>query len=91
MNQFMSERTTARVWYSDSTAFEEVCRDALRQAKGESDEQFAADMWDRVRQHGLNTYMSEKQMKNLHRIADHVLPPKRVSTNEGRQFLNRDK
>lgn len=73
----MSNNTTARNWYTNSTAFEEVCRDAIRQAKGESDETFAHETWARVRSHGLNTYMSERQMKNLHRIADHVMPPQK--------------
>lgn len=73
----VSDRTTARNWYDSSTDFETVCRDAIREAKGESDETFAHETWERVRQHGLNTYMTEKQMKNLHRIADQVMPPRR--------------
>lgn len=69
-------RTKASNWYRHSSEFMQVCQDAVSQARGESDETFAHDMIARARNHGLNTFLSDRQLKNLCRIADHVPPVK---------------
>lgn len=54
--------------------FKQLCLDAISLARNESAEEFTADMMKKARQHGLQTYLSEKQLNWLCQIADHERP-----------------
>lgn len=69
--------TTARDWYADASEFRQLCGDAQSQARGESAQDFAADMMIKANQHGLGTYLSVKQLEWLCKIADHDVPKRR--------------
>jgi hypothetical protein len=73
----ITPQTTARTWYSDEREFRQLCGDAQSQARGESAQEFAAGMVIKANQHGLDTYLSERQLGWLCLIADHDVP-KRV-------------
>jgi predicted O-methyltransferase YrrM len=69
--------TTAANWFDDEPTFRQLCGDAQSQARGESAQEFAAEMVRKANEHGLGTYLSEKQLKYLCTLADwHV--PKRL-------------
>jgi hypothetical protein len=70
--------TTARTWFATEAEFRQVCGDAQSQAHGESAEEFAGDMVKKANEHGLNTFLSEKQLAFLCKLAD-IVPPKRVT------------
>lgn len=69
--------STAKDWYADAFEFRQLCGDAQSQARNESAQEFAADMMLKANQHGLDTYISEKQLKWLCQIADHDVPKRR--------------
>lgn len=66
--------TKASNWFKTNEHFLQVCSDALLLAHGESNEEFAAQMMIRARQHGIELYLSEKQVKWLCKLADCVVP-----------------
>lgn len=70
--------STAAEWFKDENEFRQLCGDAQSQALGESAQGFAADMVVKSKAHGLNTYLSPKQLDYLCKLAD-WLPPKRVT------------
>jgi hypothetical protein len=74
--------TTAADWFDDEAEFRQLCGDAQSQARGESAETFAADMVIKAKQHGLKTYVSDKQLGWLCLLADWV-PPKRKTAPRG--------
>lgn len=69
--------STARDWYADEYEFRQLCGDAQSQARTESEQEFAAQMMLKANQHGLDTYISPKQLAWLCRIADHDIPNQR--------------
>jgi hypothetical protein len=70
--------TKAATWFADAKEFRQLCGDAQSQACGESAQDFAADMMIKANQHGLDTYLSVKQLGWLCKIADWDVP-KRVA------------
>ena len=69
--------TKASNWFKDEREFRQLCGDAQSLANGESAEEFSAQMMKAANQHGLQTYVSEKQMAWLCKLADWETP-KRV-------------
>lgn len=72
--------STAKDWYADAYEFRQLCGDAQSQARSESEQEFAAQMMLKANEHGLNTYISPKQLAWLCRIADHDVPKLRSQT-----------
>lgn len=70
--------SAARDWFADVTEFRRLCGDAQSQARGESAQDFAAEMMIKANQRGLDTYLSVKQLEWLCKIADWDVP-KRVT------------
>lgn len=70
--------STARTWFADEKEFRQLCGDAQSQAVGESSQDFAAEMMVKANQHGLDTYLSIKQLEWLCKLADWEVP-KRVT------------
>ena len=68
--------STARDWFADEYEFRQLCGDAQSQAKGESGQDFAAEMVIKAKEHGLDTFLSPKQLEWLCKLADWA-PPKR--------------
>lgn len=66
--------TKASTWFTDAKEFRQLCGDAQSQARGESAQDFAADMMIKANQHGLDTYLSVKQLEWLCKIADWDVP-----------------
>jgi hypothetical protein len=64
----------ARDWFTDDYEFRQLCGDAQSQARGDSAQDFAAEMVIKAKQHGLDTYLSEKQLAFLCKIADWEVP-----------------
>lgn len=73
----MSDR--ACDWFADAAEFRQLCGDAQSQASSESSQEFAAEMMLKANQHGLETYLSVKQLAWLCRIADWEIPKKRIT------------
>lgn len=69
--------TRARDWFAVDSEFRQLCGDAQSQAKSESAQDFAADMVVKANQHGLDTYLTPKQLDYLCTLADWD-PPKRL-------------
>jgi hypothetical protein len=74
--------STARDWYASDYEFRQLCGDAQSQARSESAQEFAAQMMLKANQHGLDTYISENQLKWLCQIADHDVPKRLRAPNE---------
>ncbi len=70
--------TRARDWFADAKEFRQLCGDAQSQAKGESSQDFAADMMIKANLHGLDTYVSVKQLEWLCKLADWDVPKRLV-------------
>lgn len=68
---------TARNYFDDPAEFRQLCGDAQSQARFESEQEFAAQMMLKANQHGLETFISPKQLAWLCRIADHEIPKRR--------------
>lgn len=73
--------TRARDWFTDEHEFRQLCGDAQSQARGESAQEFAAEMVIKANQHGLDTYLSPKQLEWLCTLADWDVPARRSSHN----------
>lgn len=71
--------TKASNWFSDAHEFRQLCGDAQSQANGETSQDFAAEMMIKANQHGLETYLSDKQLNWLCKIADWDVPKRRDS------------
>lgn len=69
--------STARDWFADAAEFRQLCGDAQSEARGESAQDFAAEMMIKANQHGLDTYLSYRQLEWLCKIADHDVPVRR--------------
>lgn len=70
--------TQASDWFTDAAEFRQLCGDAQSQAKGESSQDFAAEMMIRANEKGLDTYLSLKQLEWLCVLADWTVPPRVV-------------
>jgi hypothetical protein len=66
--------STARDWFKDEHEFRQLCGDAQSQARGESSQDFAAEMVIKAKDKGLDTYLSLKQLEWLCKLADWDLP-----------------
>jgi hypothetical protein len=66
--------TRARDWFADEHEFRQLCGDAQSQARGESAQEFAADMVIKANQHGLDAFLSLKQLDYLCKLADWNAP-----------------
>ena len=73
----------ARDWFADEAEFRQLCGDAQSQARGESAQDFAAEMVVKAKQHGLGTFLSPKQLAYLCKLADWDLPKRRASAPTG--------
>lgn len=69
--------TTAADWFEDEAEFRQLCGDAQSQARGESSQDFAAEMVIKAKERGLKTYLSPKQLEWLVKLADWELPKRR--------------
>jgi hypothetical protein len=74
----MSNYTKARLWFVDEAEFRQLCGDAQSLAKGESSQDFAAEMVVKAKEHGLDTYLSPKQLTWLCKLADWDVPKRRT-------------
>jgi hypothetical protein len=70
--------TKAKDWFADEHEFRQLCGDAQSQALQEGAQEFTAQMMLAANQHGLETYISIRQLEWLCRIADWAVP-KRVN------------
>jgi len=75
--------STAADWFADEHEFRQLCGDAQSQARGESSQDFAAEMVVKAKEHGLRTYLSPKQLEWLCKLADWDIPKRRASTVTG--------
>lgn len=71
---------TAKDWFTDEAEFRQLCGDAQSQAAGESSQDFAAEMVVKAKEHGLATYVSDKQLVWLCKLADWELPKRRADS-----------
>lgn len=69
--------TKAATWFGTEQEFRQLCGDAQSQAIGESSQDFAAEMTIKAKQHGLETYLSQKQLEWLCKLADWDVPKRR--------------
>jgi len=69
--------TTAADWFEDEHEFRQLCGDAQSQARGESSQDFAAEMVIKAKERGLTTYLSPKQLAWLVKLADWEMPKRR--------------
>lgn len=72
--------TKAKDWFATEVEFRQLCGDAQSQARGEGSQNFAADMVIKAKLHGLDTFLSPKQLQYLCTLADWD-PPKRRADN----------
>ncbi len=66
--------TTAAHWFRDEYEFRQLCGDAQSLARGESSQDFAAEMVIKVKSRGLDTPLSYKQLEWLCKLADWDVP-----------------
>jgi hypothetical protein len=71
--------STAKDWFADEHEFRQLCGDAQSQAIGESSQEFAAEMVIKSKQHGLDTYLSIKQLEWLCKLADWDVPKRKAA------------
>lgn len=69
-----SFNTKASTWFADPREFRQLCGDAQSQARDERSQEFAAQMMVAANQHGLDTYLTERQLAWLCRLADWDMP-----------------
>jgi hypothetical protein len=70
-------REPAFVWFSDPFELRQLCSDAQSQARGESAQDFAAEMMISANRDGLDMLLSQKQLEWLCRLADWDVPSRR--------------
>lgn len=70
--------TRARDFFDDEYGFRQLCGDAQSQARGESSQDFAAEMVIKAKEHGLDAFLSPEQLKWLCKLADWHLPKRRT-------------
>lgn len=64
----------ARDYFKTDQEFRQLCGDAVSEASQENTQTFANEMMQKANQHGLDTYLSFKQLKFLCSIADWEVP-----------------
>jgi hypothetical protein len=64
-------------YFDSEKEFLQLCGDAQSQASREWDQEFSADMMLKANEHGIETYLSPSQLKQLCRIADWDVPAAR--------------
>jgi hypothetical protein len=69
--------TSAADWFETEREFRQLCGDAVSLAHGEASEEFAAEMVKKANEHGLFTWLSQKQLNWLCQIADWQVPNRR--------------
>ena len=74
--------TTAADWFVDEAEFRQLCGDAQSMARGESSQDFAAEMVVKAKRDGLRTFVSVKQLEWLVKLADWEMPKRRVLAQE---------
>lgn len=72
----------ARDWFADELEFRQLCGDAQSQARGDSSQEFAAEMVIRAKEMGLDSYLSEAQLRWLCKLADWEMPKRRPPPGE---------
>ena len=83
MSTTISMAIKAKDWFADEHEFRQLCGDAQSQATGESAQDFAAEMVIKAKQYGLETFVSEKQLAYLCKLADWDMPKRRDSSASG--------
>lgn len=64
----------ARDYFKTDVEFRQLCGDAVSEAHAENTQTFANEMMKKANEHGLDTYVSFKQLKFLCSIADWEVP-----------------
>jgi len=64
-------------WFESAEDFATLTRDAAREAKSDGGKIFAEEMGAKVKEWGLSTYLSEKQLNWLCQLADWEIPARR--------------
>jgi hypothetical protein len=64
----------AKDWFKDEAEFRQLCGDAQSQARAEKAQEFAAEMVVKAKQHGLDTFLSDAQLRYLCTLADWDVP-----------------
>lgn len=67
-------------WFADEHEFRQLCGDAQSQSRDEVSQEFAAEMMVKARLHGLDTFVSQKQLEWLCKLADWEVPSRRGAT-----------
>lgn len=78
MNKLAQAHTKAGDWFADEHEFRQLCGDAQSQARGDSAQEFAAEMVIKANEHGLRTFLSPKQLDYLCKLADWDVPEMRT-------------
>lgn len=68
--------TQASDWFLEEGEFLLLCKDAQTQATTERAQEFAAEMVRKSNQHGLKTFLSQRQLEWLCQLADWNVPEK---------------
>lgn len=66
--------STAKNWFADEHEFRQFCGDAQSQAYSEHAQEFANDMVAKANLHGLDTYLTQRQLEYLCKLADCLVP-----------------
>jgi len=66
--------STAKEWFETEAEFRQLCGDAQSQAYSESAQEFANEMVAKANLHGLNTYLTQRQLEYLCKLADCYIP-----------------
>lgn len=69
--------SNASDWFKSELAFRRLCGDALSKARSEKAMDFTREMMEKANGWGLDTPLTEAQLKWLCQLAD-VVPPKRI-------------
>ena len=77
--------TTAADWFADEAEFRQLCGDAQSQAQSENAQEFAAEMVIKANAHGLKTYLTQRQLEYLCKLADCYVPARLAVNGEAKQ------
>jgi len=67
----------ARDWFDTVEDFRQCCLDAVSLAQSEGAQEFAGQMMNDANTRGLDTFVSERQIKWLSHLADRVTPKRK--------------
>lgn len=68
----------AKRWFANIKDFQQLCLDAKGNAHSEAAEDFTHDMLLQANEHGLESFLSERQLKWLCALADLEMPKPRA-------------